>query len=794
MSSQVLDWGSFWPGIGPVLSFDFTTTEGVTASFIGLIIVIFLGFLIPSVLMGVCYYRRVKFYLSGLTDVTEDNVINKRQGLIEREEEGIANSSKWMRVVAGSIWKEFDETLIEYDGKLYNNIDAEHFFNGTTLARRIANSRLFPTGAAILTGVGVLGTFLGLQLGLTGLNLDGDVAKIQGEIRLLAQSASVAFVTSVWGVGSSIVLNFLEKWLHGIIMRHINTLQSRVDDIFPRFPVMGVFADIRSNGRESCETLGSLAEQIGNRMQESMDSFSKEMAGSIAENMSKAASDISTAIGTTLKDTIEESLVPSIEEMAQVSKELANKQAKGSEEAMANLLEQFMAEMGREGEGQRNAMHTAAEEIRDAMNGLTGSMSDFFISLKEQQAALSKEQDERSKTLEDSVKNLVAHQGDALEQTNQKIADMLQTFATAMGQEQSRQAESLSSASGDVREAISEMSDGMRTFFDALEGRQESMMAEQDERTRALESVVQSLLNQQNETQNEANQQVAKMLHDFLEGMGSAQEKQAGSLGEASETVQEALLDMGGQLNTFLQTLNSSQTSLTEEQDNRHQVLTKQINDIMEQQSVALEYVDNTIENHVKATNSLLEQGAALQNHIDGSRSAMDSTVARMNKTSDAFATATSNLKMLGAEIGQSVKHASESIAESTSLANSLFSENATVARNIEKTLASLQDVRTSVENTIQTLDHATSDTKNGFTELAAHYADLQETMETHVEELDTQVTRLLKDYGEYVSSQVNDRMSQWDSQTKNFCSSIKQAVEAIGEVVENIEMRAPRA
>jgi len=793
MSSKALDWGSFWPGSSQIFSNDFSTTEGVTAFFIGLIIIVFCAFVLPLVVMTICYFLRVQFYLKGLDGVTEDNVIEKRHFLVQSEAEALTVRSKWKRVVSRRLWQEFDETLVEYNGKLFSNIDAEHFFNGSSIARRIVDSRLFPTGAAILTGIGVLGTFLGLQLGLTGLHLDGDVVRIQGEIKLLVQSASIAFVTSVWGVSSSLILNFIEKYFHGRIMRCIQELQSRVDEIFPRFPIMEVFAGMRADGRESCDALNGLAEQIGSRMQESMDSFSKVMTGSIAANISEAVISISTAIGGTLKRTIEETLVPAIESMANVSKDLAERQGKGAEETMANLLERFMVEMGREGDGQRKAMHSASEEIREAMAGLTKTMDVFFQSFKEQQIASIREQDDRSKVLEDSVKNLVAHQGDALGKTNQKIADMLETFADAMGREQSRQAESLSSASGDVREAIVELSGGMRLFFEALEARQESMIAEQDERTRGLETVVQRMLNRQDEAQNETSQKVLQIFNDFLEGMCRAQEKQVGSLGDASNDVREALSDMGSQLNAFFKNLDASQTILLEGQDSRSKVLEKQINDILEQQYASLEYAKESIGSQVAATKSLLEQGGALQRHVDESRGAMDSVVARMNKTGDALADATSNLKALGAEIGHSVGRAASSLEKSVSLAENLFAENSEVAQGLQKTLSTLQDVRTSVEKVTGGLEHAVSVSSDGLRSLAQNCRELQDTMGDQIFELEEQVADCLKKYGDHVQGQIVDRMSSWDDQTRAFCENMKNAVEAMGEVVENIEMHSGR-
>ena len=59
--------------------------------------------------------------------------------------------------------------------------------------------------------------------------------------------------------------------------------------IFPPYPVMAVFNDIRNASRESENVLGGLATQIGDNMQQSLDSFSKEMLNGLAGSTTEAS-------------------------------------------------------------------------------------------------------------------------------------------------------------------------------------------------------------------------------------------------------------------------------------------------------------------------------------------------------------------------------------------------------------------------------------------------------------------------------------------------------------------------
>ena len=76
----------------------------------------------------------------------------------------------------------------------------------STLQPGVALSRSIPN---VHVGIGILGTFVGLSIGVLGLQNQGSAAEIQQGIQGLLQSMSTAFVTSVWGMATSIILSLL---------------------------------------------------------------------------------------------------------------------------------------------------------------------------------------------------------------------------------------------------------------------------------------------------------------------------------------------------------------------------------------------------------------------------------------------------------------------------------------------------------------------------------------------------------------------------------------------------------
>lgn len=84
-----------------------------------------------------------------------------------------------------------------------------------------------------LTGLGILGTFLGLIVGLRDFNLGSDYETMQTSITLLINGIKTAFLTSIYGVVYSILFNFIYR------MTYQNTISAlnQFYDAFYRYAV-----------------------------------------------------------------------------------------------------------------------------------------------------------------------------------------------------------------------------------------------------------------------------------------------------------------------------------------------------------------------------------------------------------------------------------------------------------------------------------------------------------------------------------------------------------------------------
>jgi len=356
---QVFDFTMLWPNFSSITFSLPETAEQLSALFVVILFVLFSCFLIKSIFSYLKARTKRKFLSELLQYETPHSVTSNRQGFIEKTEK-VTHS-------AGHLWLEFDKTLLEIgegeDCQLHSTLEAQHFFNSSTLAAGITESRMLAAVPGFLTAVGVIGTFVGLQLGLSGLNLgnNADIAVMKEGIGIVISGAKTAFLTSVWGVFLSVFFNFIEKGLEGQTRSKIHELQTQIDELFPRLNPDSLFLNIEKDGKESRETLQGLAEKIGEKMQESLLH--------VSEVMQKA-----------IQDGIEGVMTGPMEDTA-------NK----SQEALESLIKKFLKEFGKLGGEQAQAMNLASQELTEAIQSLNSSMTQFLENLDRSQSNASKE-------------------------------------------------------------------------------------------------------------------------------------------------------------------------------------------------------------------------------------------------------------------------------------------------------------------------------------------------------------------------------------------------------------------
>ncbi|MCG6942097.1 MAG: hypothetical protein LJE69_12710 [Thiohalocapsa sp.] len=176
-------------------------------------------------------------------------------------------------------WRQFRQSLLypEPDDKLQTIRMVQppdyHFHRDALLGRKL-NLRLYNAVPNLLTGAGILGTFFGLVAGIylaSGGLASDDIDKAKQAMQTLLNGASLAFITSIVGLISSIAFSIGEK--HGVhrfdaLLGHwIAALEQRLRRITPE----GLAQDQLAQARQQTQVLEGFTNQLAFQVAEAFD-------------------------------------------------------------------------------------------------------------------------------------------------------------------------------------------------------------------------------------------------------------------------------------------------------------------------------------------------------------------------------------------------------------------------------------------------------------------------------------------------------------------------------------------
>lgn len=201
--------------------------------------------------------------------------IRRLQNEAGRErEKPVWQESRFMgRRLKGS-WLRFLQNAEQLDRRgLPCNV--EDYINDDTVTHGPGNATLAELIPSLLTSLGILGTFMGLMRGLTGLDMT-DAAALMNGIPVLLDGMRFAFGTSVAGISCSLVFNMLNRIAQGSSYRAI-------DDFVEAFTQLAMQRPLDNDVQMICQN-----QDRNNMLFNATDGLASQMAGSIELAVTRA--------------------------------------------------------------------------------------------------------------------------------------------------------------------------------------------------------------------------------------------------------------------------------------------------------------------------------------------------------------------------------------------------------------------------------------------------------------------------------------------------------------------------
>jgi hypothetical protein len=418
------------------------------------------------------HFRRFRTRLRALRSLLEGQ---SKETLALSRRETVQKAQGLDAPNVGMLWREFDESLVlSSDQKhLFNTLDAEHFFNARTLAPGLTASRLLAAAPSFLVAIGVLGTFVGLTVGLEGLvGTSDEIESLKGGINKLISGAAVAFMTSVWGVFFSLLLNFVEKMFERSALGQIQQLQHDIDFLYPRIPAEQSLVHIAEYGKESKEALQELHERIGDRLQETLNGMSEAMQ-------------------TALTDALNNIMAPAIQTLVSTT-------SQQSTQVLEKLVGNFMDGMTSVGREQGLQMQQAAADVNAAVSGMSERLNQLFSSLNEQQGRQMEVAQQQSAAFETQLQRISGSAEERQAQMEQRFAELMSGLTnqlqTQLGTAQQRDEERQVLFERLLGQASSSQTAMLEQFSSSTREQMQAMAEAGNERHSNLEKVFSRLM------------------------------------------------------------------------------------------------------------------------------------------------------------------------------------------------------------------------------------------------------------------------------------------------------------
>lgn len=295
----------------------------------------------------------------------------KTRPYLKATEGGTERATKALLESKLPLFSEFRHHLIEFHSRdgtgsisKRRTVDAAEVFRESALAPAFSSSRLVLAIPAILTGMGVLGTFVGLQLGIGSLDLTHP-GELDKSIVPLIEGCAVAFSSSVWGVLASLVFSWWEKFWEGVALWRMHKIQIRVDALFPRYVPEEALADMARTSRGTEDLLKGLAVAIGAEMQQAIGRLGAEIKDAVSKETGKGQEELGKAGAEMLSKALTLELVKLQEQIGIMSDQFSEKFT-GASDGLMKSVQTFQPTV----EALSGAVGAAQRTVTDAVTKL----------------------------------------------------------------------------------------------------------------------------------------------------------------------------------------------------------------------------------------------------------------------------------------------------------------------------------------------------------------------------------------------------------------------------------------
>lgn len=431
------------------------------------------------------------------------------------------------------LWSEYAETLHpqrEDDGvqmrvaRWRATALADSFFTEQALVDTPLKADFYKHLPGILTGLGIIGTFSGLIMGLINFDVSLNPLEAQKQLRALVNSVGHAFFVSASAIGLAMLFTWIEKSLVTSCYRQVEELRQIIDSLFDA----GAGEEYLERLVVASETNATQARHIKDALvadlKEILTGLTAQQVEAHARNTGQISVDVGKAIG--------EHLGGPMAEIATAVKGVSANQGDAVNRMLTDVLASFSSQMKDMFGGQMTGMTDLLKETSESMKATADRFGQLAANMD---SAGQKTVEAMTERLSHAISSMEARQQIMNKQMGEFVEQIKAMVAQSQGESARKLQETLEAVGDQVAAIIAEL---RRQIEDAAERQgssQDRFEASTGQAIGSLSAQVESLLAQSAET--------SRSLQDTVTRLSVATERAVGGLASGADTIYAAATD-----------------------------------------------------------------------------------------------------------------------------------------------------------------------------------------------------------------------------------------------------------
>jgi methyl-accepting chemotaxis protein len=270
--------------------------------------------------------------------------------------------------VVGRAWSHYtDSLLVTSEGSVIRSgRDPHYYFNDGLLAEIGLNLRFYYAVPSYLVGLGLLCTFLGLVVALfiasMTLASDQDIKTILFALQNLLQAAAFKFITSIAGLGSSLLFSSATR---GRLMDWQNALDAFCNELQSAAPVISAetlaYETLVEQQRQTAH-LARAQTDLAQQFATALDARLQANLGKLVDPLTEHIQQVTLKLGTISHDAVTQMVQEFRAELFAASREQMQQLMQGLQ-ATTGTLEQMNAGIARSADYFSHELGRATEEV-----------------------------------------------------------------------------------------------------------------------------------------------------------------------------------------------------------------------------------------------------------------------------------------------------------------------------------------------------------------------------------------------------------------------------------------------